>query len=115
MSDPSDADAALQARLAGLRKAFIAKVPDQVAKIRAAVDGLLGADPGFTPAQLDTVQREAHRLAGTAGSYGFDDFAASLKRLERATNVGVDAVNLDEVRDATRAVEAAAADLEPST
>lgn len=100
MPAPSDdKDAALQARLDTLRKAFMAKVPEFVADLRKAVGTLEAAEGDDATAQaLDNVRRQAHRVAGTAATYGLQDLADAHKRVERAANTTDGTANLADIK-----------------
>jgi HPt (histidine-containing phosphotransfer) domain-containing protein len=106
MPAPSDdKDAALQARLDTLRKAFMAKVPEFVTDLRTAVETLETAAGDEAAEARDTVRRQAHRVAGTAATYGLQALADAHKRVERAANGNGDGPDLAEIKSALREIE----------
>lgn len=104
-------DAALAARLAALRDAFIAKVPQLVAELRAAVEALETADAATWDDRLADVRRQAHRTAGTAATYGLNDLAEAHRAVERAAGKAGATPDLAAIRAAHAEVERAAAEL----
>lgn len=68
MSDPSRADAAVQA-LDALRRRYQSSVGTTLDAFRALA-ARLAEQPG-APEVIETLRRELHRVHGTAGSYGF--------------------------------------------
>lgn len=104
-------DASLEARLDALRNAFIARVPDMVAELCAAIDALEAADAATWDERLAAVRRQAHRTAGTAATYGFNDFAEAHRAVERAAGKGGATPDLAAIRAARAEVERSAATL----
>lgn len=78
MSDDPDRDAA-RARLDVVRQRFAARL---AARIVELVDRIDAARSGAAPIADAVVL--AHRLAGTAGSYGYDEAGEQARRLELA-------------------------------
>ncbi|MBL8997667.1 MAG: Hpt domain-containing protein [Gemmatimonadetes bacterium] len=76
---PGPAD--LTEALARLRARFAAASGETVAVYRRIADEL-ARDPGAADA-LDGLRREAHKLFGTAGSYGFHEASRLAGALER--------------------------------
>ena len=68
----------LESRLAILRKNYLAKLDDKLAVVREAVDGARAGDADA----FATALREAHKLHGTAGSYGLLGVSNLLGRVE---------------------------------
>jgi HPt (histidine-containing phosphotransfer) domain-containing protein len=68
----------LEEKLAALRESYRRTLPQQLDALRVKLAGALsgGADA------LAEAARLAHRLKGTAGSYGFDAVAAELEGVE---------------------------------
>lgn len=62
-----------------------------LAELRAEYAPELAAEIDRLLAALDApdARRTAHRIAGTAGSYGFDAIGAAVRRLEQALASGV--------------------------
>jgi HPt (histidine-containing phosphotransfer) domain-containing protein len=76
---PSDRERA-QARLDALRAGFAARLRERLAELEALVQRAHGGDAGA----LRPALAAAHRLAGTAGSYGYPDVGDAAAALERA-------------------------------
>lgn len=72
----TDLDAELQA----LRVAYARELPGKIAALRAALASLRQAPND--DASLKQATSQAHRLRGTAGSYGFDEVSKAAARLE---------------------------------
>jgi HPt (histidine-containing phosphotransfer) domain-containing protein len=69
-----------EAALAGLRARFLSRAADDFAVLRRWSDA--GAAPGAQQAHI------LHRLAGAAGTFGFEDLSACAKRAEEALASG---------------------------
>lgn len=67
--------------LASLREAYARALPDKLAALSRT---FARADEARTREPLEQLYREAHRLYGSAGAYGFAELAAALGRLEVA-------------------------------
>ena len=76
---PVEIPAELAARIEELRSKYREVLPDRLAELRAAVQQAR-AQPGSLPEALAV----AHRLAGTAGSYGFHRFGEACGAVEEA-------------------------------
>ena len=78
----------LEEKLAALRESYRRTLPQQLEALRAK---LANAQTGGSDALADAA-RLAHRVKGTAGSYGFETVAAELEgiedRLERVEREG---------------------------
>lgn len=68
----------VEERLAKLREAYGAALPAKLAELRA---GLLAANSVET---IDAARMLAHRLRGTAATYGFPDVSDACARIEDA-------------------------------
>ena len=79
MSDPSRADAAVQA-LDALRRRYQSSVGTTLDAFRALA-ARLAEQPG-APEVIETLRRELHRVHGTAGSYGFSEASRLSVRIE---------------------------------
>ncbi len=66
--------------LAELSAEYAATLDERVARIGAAITRARGASNDA----LEVAEREAHRLRGTAGSFGFDAISKVAERLELA-------------------------------
>ena len=90
-----------QGELEALREAYTAELPQQLAGIALAVHQLRVAPS--SAALRGVVRRRAHRVAGTAGSFGYDDIGDACARIEQ----GVLSLAHDE-RSGWREIEGAA-------
>lgn len=72
--------------IAHLAAEYARALPGKLAELRAAADRAASAEPG-DPAREDATRR-AHRLRGTAGSYGFAAVGALCGQLESALREG---------------------------
>ena len=79
MSEPSTS---FQAQLAAMSRQFASQLPGRIAEMRGLLDRLHGAGPD--PADLETLHRMAHSLAGSAGSFGLPEVGAAARRMESA-------------------------------
>ena len=79
MSEPDEVEAAL----AALRRGYAAELPDLVRSLAARME-----EAATRPSALDQARREAHRLRGTAGSYGFAAVGEAAGRIEDALEEG---------------------------
>lgn len=77
MTDPS---AGLESRLAQLRMRYLEALPGRLAQLREAVEGLASASAG--PAERFEAYRQAHNIAGSAGTYGFPALSAPARAVE---------------------------------
>ena len=68
-----DSQARFEERLAALRDAFVGGLPSRLDTMRVALDA----------GDRATVQREAHRLAGTGVSYGVPELTEWGRQVER--------------------------------
>jgi HPt (histidine-containing phosphotransfer) domain-containing protein len=73
-----DSGAAFEERMRELREGFVASLPARLEAMRVA----LRTD------DLPTVQREAHRLAGTGLSYGLPELTTWGRAVERKCKAG---------------------------
>lgn len=102
----------LQGRLDALRRAFRAKVPVFASELRAAAESVEAApDAAARESALDVVRRQAHRVAGTAATYGMDDLADAHRRAERAAGASGNSVDPEKLWAAVADVERIAADV----
>jgi len=93
-------------RMEALRTRYAASLPDKRAALLAAWQAWRASDDA--PAYLRELATQAHRLAGSAGSYGYDELGASASALDRLVaslpHAPGDTARLD---DAVRALLAA--------
>jgi HPt (histidine-containing phosphotransfer) domain-containing protein len=119
-SDPpdDDQDRAREARLNELRTRFLSTLSTRVGMILLQVRAVrVGAWPG---PDSETLQNEVHGLAGSAGLFGQDrigDAAAAIERVlsgfsKRRT---VTAVDLAQLREAARKLDAAYVEANPAS
>lgn len=94
------AAAALQARL---ERRYAAVLPERLAELRAALTRARS-----DPDALEPARELAHRLKGTAGSYGFAEVADGIARLE-AVLVSLTPPDWSAIEEALVRVERAAA------
>jgi len=71
----------LNARIAAIRDRFAAGLPDRAARVRALADR--AASDAEAAADL---HREAHGIAGSAGTFRLDAVAAAARRVEAAAD-----------------------------
>ncbi|MEO0325141.1 MAG: Hpt domain-containing protein [Myxococcota bacterium] len=64
--------------LAELARAFVPRARERAAVLRELLEA------AQEPEGIERARREAHNLAGTAGSYGLAAFGAAVKRIESA-------------------------------
>jgi len=74
----TDQGADLERALAGLRRQYLLEAPERLAELRAA---LARAGAGNAEA-LSQLRLLLHRLAGSGGSYGFDDVSTRARAAE---------------------------------
>jgi HPt (histidine-containing phosphotransfer) domain-containing protein len=91
--------ASVEEELAALVREYAAQLPGKIAEIDAAVAALRAGGDGA----LERARLLAHRLGGTAGSYGFQQVGDAAMELERAI------VRMREGEGDLAAVEAASA------
>jgi len=71
-------------RLAALRHGFAERLRVRVGELERAVEGALSGDDGG----VERSEQLAHKLAGTAGSYGFQDVGEVAAELEALCGAG---------------------------
>jgi HPt (histidine-containing phosphotransfer) domain-containing protein len=91
----------LQEILAALREGYAADLPALVASLAASID-LARREPSAE--SLRAARDQAHRIHGTAGSYGFAAAGKAAGRIE----VALDAGAWEEIDDALAALRAEA-------
>ncbi len=81
MTDPT-----LERDLERLREEYRAKLPEQLSGLEALLRGARDQEPGGDRGreQLEVARNLAHRLRGTAGSYGFGATSSALGRIEES-------------------------------
>lgn len=80
--DEQDGDGSLETRLAALRTQVEQGLPKRAEALRDAVARLAGGDHA---ARTD-IRRHAHKLHGTAGSFGLEEMGARAAELEHAAD-----------------------------
>lgn len=110
MSTPQEQ---FKAFLALQRAEYQRALPEKLAQLQAL---WLALDPGAAPSALGGLERQAHTLAGTAGTLGFREVGTAAKSLEellaRAREGGV-ALTLAQHTEISLAVAALQASLPP--
>lgn len=75
-----DKNADIAARLQALRDDYAARLPAELHQLRQLVNDL--AEPGLRAGALAQLNHRLHKLAGSAGSFGFTDLGKQAKKLE---------------------------------
>ncbi len=86
----ADSDEALERALKVLRTEYLEASPTRVAELWSALARVQNGDTAAVGA-LGTL---AHRLAGSAGSYGFQEVSIAARELDQRCRAGVDAKGL---------------------
>ncbi len=112
--------AIVAAELARLRDDYIARLPLEIAELADLAAGLTEQTAARPP--LETLYQRLHKLAGSGGTFGFDDLSRQAKVLERTAQTwlaadfsAVDAVQRWAFADAVAALAATLARREPVT
>lgn len=69
-------------RLATLRRAWTAALPDRVDAIAARVAPMLSGERAWDAAEAHELRREVHSLAGAGATFGLADVSARARELE---------------------------------
>jgi HPt (histidine-containing phosphotransfer) domain-containing protein len=95
----------LEQLIARLRAEYLAEIPDRLAEMQATLDRWLAGQPPDGPPLLTLF----HRLAGSAGAYGFGDVTAICRSVEQwlAQNPPANEMNGRRIGDAIHAISAA--------
>lgn len=80
-NDSPEYDAALAEVLANLRTEYVSELPSRMHEMHGFLNKAK-SEPGKLEHWLAEVHTIAHRLAGTAGSYGFADLSATAANLD---------------------------------
>lgn len=75
-----DKNADIAAKLQALRDDYAQRLPNELAQLRVLVNDL--ADPELRTPALTQLNHRLHKLAGSAGSFGFTDLGKQAKKLE---------------------------------
>ena len=86
-------------RLAELRQGFAGRLRERVDELDAAV----AAVDDRQPAAVSKVEHLAHKLAGTAGSYGFHEVGEIAAELEALCGTGFDTAKAVGIAERLRA------------
>ena len=73
-----------------LLRGYVASLPDKQARIEACWLQVQATD--FSPSSMAGLRDLAHRLAGSAGSYGFDSLGEAAATLDEALDIEVPGV-----------------------
>lgn len=95
MTDTSE----LERILRELRREYLADAPARIAELRKDASALRAGEPDA----LDSLRLRSHRIAGSAGSYGFPNISARAKELELLVSASTTA-SADEVAAAVERV-----------
>lgn len=97
----------IEGKLARLRRAYLARLPDRVAKIEAAA-GAVGGDPSSAAgrAGVEALRFLAHKLAGSGGTFGLAAVGAAAEDVERACETLLEAPSADARADLDRLIGA---------
>jgi HPt (histidine-containing phosphotransfer) domain-containing protein len=82
VSQPSDED--IDAELAALRCAFVARMPSRLAMLTAAMTAIIDADGSQAKAALEELEKVAHGISGSAGLFGYAGISVAAAALEQA-------------------------------
>lgn len=75
-----DKNAEIALKLQALRDDYAARLPTEIQSLRDLVSKL--SDPDLQHDALDQLSQKLHKLAGSAGSFGFPDLGKQAKKLE---------------------------------
>lgn len=88
-----DKNADITARLQALRDDYAARLPIEIETLRALANDLSNAD--LQRAALGQLKQKLHKLAGSAGSFGFADLGKQAKKLELQAEIWLDQATVD--------------------
>jgi chemotaxis protein histidine kinase CheA len=72
----------LERKLAALKAQFTERLPLRLETMDKAFQGLGASDAGEALTALKALRNEAHKLSGTAGTFGFEDLGTAAQALE---------------------------------
>ena len=82
MLPPSDED--IDAELAALDRAFVARVPSRLEMLAAEMTAINGADGDHAKVAVGQLEQAAHGISGSAGQFGYAKLSTSAAALEQA-------------------------------
>ena len=88
-----DKNADIATRLQALRDDYAARLPAELQQLRELVNNLV--EPGLRAEALAQLNHRLHKLAGSAGSFGFTDLGKQAKKLELQAQEWVAGTPLD--------------------
>jgi diguanylate cyclase (GGDEF)-like protein len=88
-----DKNAEIALKLQALRADYAARLPAEIHTLRSLVDQL--NDPATQMDALGQLRQRLHKLAGSAGSFGFPELGKQAKKLELQTQIWLDSKQLD--------------------
>lgn len=88
-----DKNAEIALKLQALRADYAARLPAEIRVLRSLVELL--NDPATRIDALNQLRQRLHKLAGSAGSFGFPELGKQAKKLELQTQVWLDSQQLD--------------------
>jgi diguanylate cyclase (GGDEF)-like protein len=88
-----DKNAEIAQKLQALRNDYAARLPAEIASLRELVKDL--TNPDMEWAALNQLSQKLHKLAGSAGSFGFPDLGKQAKKLELQAQAWLTSRQLD--------------------
>ena len=88
-----DKNAEIALKLQALRADYAARLPAEIQVLRHLVEQV--SDPAIRMDALNQLRQRLHKLAGSAGSFGFPELGKQAKKLELQTQVWLDSQQLD--------------------
>lgn len=88
-----DKNAEIALKLQALQADYAARLPTEIQALRCLVDQL--NDPVTQMDTLSQLRQRLHKLAGSAGSFGFPELGKQAKKLELQTQIWLDSKQLD--------------------
>jgi HPt (histidine-containing phosphotransfer) domain-containing protein len=87
----------IDAELAALTRAFVARVPSRLEMLGAAMTALNGADGDHAKVTLEQLEQTAHGISGSAGLFGYAGLSTAAAALEQACIEIIKAGAVDQV------------------
>lgn len=88
-----DKNAEIALKLQALRDDYAARLPNEIESLRDLASNL--SEPGLQRDALDQLSQKLHKLAGSAGSFGFPDLGKQAKKLELQAQAWLAEARLD--------------------
>lgn len=90
-----DKNAEIALKLQTLRADYAARLPAEIQQLRSLVEQLTKPNPAIQLDALNQLRQRLHKLAGSAGSFGFPELGKQAKKLELQTQTWLDSNQLD--------------------